>query len=346
MKRKLIVLHHIPIDYSISGPIRFMVRMFNNLEYKKILSEQYNFEVITSLDIQSTTGLNNKQFVKNIKNNEQFKDAIIFAIHPGGFSGIHATLGDSKNVKYIIWQDDLHYFSNFAKDNTTSKQKYCGKFTCPILDKVDYLVTPSRIYFQNLGISDYDNKIIDFFYFLDSTWFDNLRNQSYLQRHNQVILSGSISGGYKSRQDFYALKTLYQDFDSLIYKLDRPTKHGERVIIEMNYYNKLSEFKGAFVGHHEFPINFCLAKHIEVLMCGCLGFYEPNPLLESQLGLKEYIHYVPCYDKGKLIENHEFYKNWMSSKEGEKIAKAGQEFVINTYGNRQIEKLFRFFQEC
>lgn len=42
----------------------------------------------------------------------------------------------------------------------------------------------------------------------------------------------------------------------------------------VNYYNKLSEFKAAFVGHHDFPLNFLLAKHIEVLMCGCLGFFR------------------------------------------------------------------------
>jgi hypothetical protein len=47
-------------------------------------------------------------------------------------------------------------------------------------------------------------------------------------------------------------------------------------LTELNYYLKLSEYKGAFVGHHEYPLNFLLAKHIEVLMCGCLGFFEKN----------------------------------------------------------------------
>lgn len=346
MKRKLLVLHHIPLDYSISGPIRFMIRMFNDEKYKKILLEQHGFEVVTSLDIKTNTGLNNREFVKTIKNSDEFNNAIIFAIHPGGFSGIHGSLNVRKNIKYLIWQDDLHYFSNFAEDNATSKQKYCGKYTCKILDAANYIVTPSSIYFKNLGITDYDSKVINLFYFLDPIWFENLSCRPYKQRTNQIILSGSITDGYKSRVQFFNLKSISGDFNDLIYKLDRPTKHGDRKMVEMNYYNKLSEFKAAFVGHHEFPINFCLAKHIEVLMCGCLGFYEPNPLLETQLGLKAYKHYIPCFENGTLIQDINFYKKWIDSEEGEYIAKTGQEFVMNNFGNIQIKKFFELFQRC
>lgn len=346
MSRKLIVLHHIPIDYSISGPIRFMIRMFNEEKYKKLLYEKYGLSVITSLDIKTSYNLTNREFVKTIRNKEEFANGIIFAIHPGGFSGIHGSLGSNKNIKYIVWQDDLHYFSNFAFDKNTSKQKYCGKFTCPILDKADYLVTPSPVYFKNQKITEYDNKLIDLFYFLNPDWFDNLRGHSYKQRLNKIILSGTTSSGYKSRIEFNKLKTVSSDFDDLIYKLERPTKNGDRKMTEMNYYNKLSEFKAAFVGHYEFPINFCLAKHIEVLMCGCLGFYEQNPLLESQLGLKAYEHYIPCCVDGVPMKDINFYNKWMNSEEGEQIAKNGQEYVMNNFGDKQMEKLFKLFKNC
>jgi hypothetical protein len=79
---------------------------------------------------------------------------------------------------------------------------------------------------------------------------------------------------------------------------------------ELNYYNKLAKYKSAFVGHHIFPINFLLAKHIEVLMCGCLGFFEKNDLLFSQLGLIEFVHYIPCTDEsGDVIDDYDFYIN-------------------------------------
>ena len=105
---------------------------------------------------------------------------------------------------------------------------------------------------------------------------------------------------------------------------------------EMNYYNKLSEFKAAFVGHLLFPINYVVAKHIEVLMCGCLGFFEKNPLLEKELGLIEFVHYIPCSDdNGNLIEDENFYLKWLEK--GEQIAINGAIYVREKFGQKYID---------
>lgn len=113
---------------------------------------------------------------------------------------------------------------------------------------------------------------------------------------------------------------------------------------EINYYNELSKYKSAFVGHHNYPLNYLLAKHIEVLMCGCLAFFEPNILLKEQLGLIEYEHYVPCFDENGLIKDEDFYINWMNSKEGEEIAYNGKEYV-KKFGKDYIKELINFFNK-
>lgn len=353
MQRTIIVLHHKPLDYSVSGPIRFFIRLFNDEYYKRILLEKYNLKVISSLDIENTYKQTNREFLKYIKNKKLFSNSIVLGIHPAGFSRVNKILGPDTKIKTILWQDDLHFFANFAPDNQTSNQKYVGKFTCFLLDTVSYIITPSFVYMKNLELSEYYHKTVDIFYCLDPIWFEKLKDKQYKERTDRIILSGAIGGGYKSRIEFDNLRIESKDFGGLIFKLEHPGRKNKHLdmknnlnMVEMNYYEKLSEFKGAFVGHHEFPINFCLAKHIEILMCGCLGFYEPNPLLKSQLGLKAFEHYVPCYKDGKLIDDIEFYKKWMNSEEGEKIASTGQKYVMENFGNKQIEKLFSFLQNC
>lgn len=345
MLRKLVVLHHMPTDYNVNNLIRFLIGMFNDARYRKILLEKYNLEVITTVDVQSNLNMDNGEFVEFITNKESCANLIILGIQPGGFLYMKK-ISNLDGIKLIAWQDDLHYFSKFSVDEQTSIQKYVGKFTSEILDKMDYLITPSAVYIKNLELENYYGKVVDLFYCLNPDWFDIFKDKPYENRLDKIILSGAVGGGYKSRIMFNGLKSKSAEFNDFIYKLEHPTKKKKSNMFGLNYYNKLSEFKGAFVGHYDFPINFCLAKHIEVLMAGCLGFYEPNPLLQTQLGLKEFEHYVPCYKDGNLIEDIEFYKNWIQSSEGKDIAKRGQEYVMENFGSKQIDKLFLFLQNC
>jgi hypothetical protein len=79
-------------------------------------------------------------------------------------------------------------------------------------------------------------------------------------------------------------------------------------------------------------------------MCGCLAFFEPNILLKEQLGLIEYKHYIPCFDKNGLIKDENFYINWMNSKEGEEVANNGKEYV-KKFGKDYIKELINFFNK-
>ena len=221
---------------------------------------------------------------------------------------------------------------------------YSEKYNPMYLDKFDILITPSPIYFKNLGITEYDNKIKFLFYLLNPDQYNQLNYNNYDNRKNQIILSGVVGGGYKTRIDLLNLKNKSYEFNNLIYHQITPGYTNNNHMTEMNYYNKLSEYKGAFVGHHLFPINFCLAKHIETLMCGCLGFFERNPLLKEELGLIEFIHYIPCSDEyGNLIQDVSFYTNWLEK--GKEIAMNGSKYIREKFGENYLDEYLKIIND-
>lgn len=348
--KKLVVVHYTDKNYSINSLIRSLIKVFNTEKYKNILLEKYGLEVVTSIDISTKLNSTDFRIIEEINGgNADFDGSIFFGIHPYGISHIKKfsqEVKKKKNIKTVLWLDDLHHFAHYdkiRKDRGISVQKYSEKYDPLFIASLDYLLSPSLVYFRNLDIIEYDSKLIDMFYFLPPYCFEK-QFQPYSNRKNEIILSGVIGGGYTSRILFQQMKKRTPVFDKLIHIQPHPRGDPESrdTVTEMDYYNKLSEFKAAFVGHHVFPINFLLAKHIEVLMCGCLGFFEPNSLLESQLGLKEYVHYIPCYNDGKMIEDINFYTEWIDN--GEEIAKDGQQFVMENFGERQLYKMFDFFK--
>lgn len=337
--RKLILISKTSKHNTCSYVVRLTVDIFRDPLYTKILSEKYGIDVI----------INPKLSVINerLRKSKEYDDAILLGVQPHGFHSIcnlDQEIIKNRRIKLVGWQNDPHFFArSVVKNKTGLVQNYSDKiYPIPTLEKLDKFMTPSAVYFKNLKIVEYDDKIVDFFYFLNPNYFPQLLEKSYATRKKQILLSGSMAAGYTSRHKFEQLRKSTDDFESIIVKLKHPGYSYEKnaAMTDLNYYNKLSEYKGAFVGHHNFPLNFLLGKHIEVLMCGCLGFYEPNPLLEPQLGLIENVHYISCYKDGKLIQDYNFYKNWIESGEGEKIAKQGQEYVMENFGEKRIHKFF------
>jgi hypothetical protein len=325
---KLIVLSHSD-DYSVSGLIRYLIRMF----YDDWVVEEFKksgIEIVTSKHIKEVLNKTEVEYLKEINSNE---GCLIFGIHPYGWE---MAIEYCPNVKKIIWQDDLHYFANFTDRKGESVQEYSEKFDIKCIDDINFLVTPSSIYFKNLGIET--DKLIDFFYFLDDK---NFIENKFTDRKDGIVLSGVVFKGYNSRLEFDKLRN-EESFKNLICKIEHPGYEKNKHMTEFNYYSELTKYKAAFVGHHCFPLNFLLAKHIEVLMCGCLGFFEPNPLLKDQLGLIEYVHYIPCFDENGLIKDANFYLNWINSDEGHKISIRGKEYVRSKFGKEYVKKFIDF----
>jgi hypothetical protein len=342
--KKIIVLS-LCQNYDVGGLVRYFIKMFENNELFG-----NHFEVITSKKIREEYGLFEvdgweaqsieKDFIKKIKEDD-IDQYIILGIHP---YGLHTAIESETKIKKIAWTNDPHYFSNYAERNGETVQDFSESFDPEILEKIDYLITPSKIWFKNLKIEKYEQKIKYFFYFLNEELFSKTGNKNYEQRISKIVLSGCVGGGYLSRIEFDKLRTT-KNFKDLIYKIEHPGYENNEHMTDINYYDELTKYRAAFVGHYKPPINFLLAKHIEVLMCGCLGFFEPNPLLETELGLIAFEHYIPCFDENnQLIKDENFYKNWMESKEGEEIAENGKSYVREKFGKKYIQELIEFLK--
>jgi hypothetical protein len=73
-----------------------------------------------------------------------------------------------------------------------------------------------------------------------------------------------------------------------------------------------------------------------------LAFFEPNDLLEKELGLKPFEHYIPCFDENGLIKDPNFYIDWISK--GGSIAENGKKYVREKFGNKYILEFIDFLK--
>ena len=330
-------------DYGIGGLVRYFIKLHDKID-TSIKFIKSGYKIITYKNICKYIDLENKiissidkfiNYINIISTNSQKN--IIFNFH---LYNIDLFIINKKNNYLVGWTNDPHSFAHYIKDENNEQvcvQTYSKKYKSEHLNKLDLLITPSPIYFKNLDITEYDHKIKFLFYILNPDFYNKLDYNNYSNRKNQIILSGTVNEGYRSRLYFNNLKTKSDTFNNLIYYQISPGNENNAHMTEMNYYNKLCEFKGAFVGHYNFPINFCLAKHIEILMCGCVGFFEKNLLLEKELGLIEFVHYIPCSDeKGNLIEDEKFYEEWLEK--GNEIAVNGAKYVRERFGENYIDE--------
>jgi hypothetical protein len=374
----LVVLNNVNKNYDVGSLVRYMIKMYYDYDISLLFLKNgikivncdnimnNNYILVSNMfqdkmyDANVTNTSNSsdtlydevmfdekiKTFTMHVDKVEKFKNAIYFIIH--SFVRVSSQLLDDKQIKKILWLNDLHAFANNVQeriDKNIEVQNYDNPYDIPILDKINYLITPSMQYFKNLKINKYDNKVKYLFYILDHKKFQQIEYNNYDKRKNKIILSGDIhASGYKTRAQLNEYRCNDKNFNTYVDLLPHPGYKNNEHITDMNYYKKLCEYKGAFVGNYVYPINFLLAKHIEILMCGCLGFFERNILLRQQLGLIEYVHYIPSTDiHGNTISNINYYIYWLESEHGKKIAKTGAEYVREKYGIKYIQEYINFY---
>lgn len=261
----------------------------------------------------------------------KYEKIIFLGFHPTPFQPFiryNKELKKYSNIKTILWQDDLHAY--FEVEEKRVK-----------LDYADHIITPSPIYFENL-YPEYLAKTSFFFYSADFAENEQF-SKKWEKRFDKIILSGCVNKGYRIRVDIANEMAKNKEFGEICDFIKKPKmkeyNYKDNIILPygINYYKILGKFKGAFFGYYEYPKNFNLAKILEILSMGCIGFFEYSPLLEKELGLIAMKHYVPCtnMETGKLITNVEYYKYYLENRDGKgkEIAENGREHIRKNFSN-------------
>jgi len=270
-----------------------------------------------------------------------FSKIIFLGFHPNPFNIIQKYYNEIKkyNCFTILWQDDLHAY--FNAESRTKK-----------LNFADLIITPSPIYLKNINSPIYDKSAF-FFYSVDFKFIKGC-SQKFSKRKHKIILSGCVNPQYRIRNDIYNEMIANKKFSNITDFLKKPKlkeynyKNKNILPYGINYYKILGNYKGAFFGYYEQPLNFNLAKIIEILSVGCIGFFEESPLLKDELGLLPYVHYVPCTQNGELITKIKYYEYFLSNEDGTgmKIAEQGRKYVEENFSNNNgINNYIKIFND-
>jgi len=267
----------------------------------------------------------------------KFTKIIFLGFHPIPFNIIQKYYTQIKNVKNcftILWQDDLQAY--FSTPSRITK-----------LNFADFILTPSPIYLENKEPSLL-NKTKFLFYHFDPHLIKNI-TVPFDHRKNQILLSGVTNEGYPIRNEILLLLKENHSLSEIATYLKKPRQKEfeyppNSQPFGINYYKVLAKYKGAFFGYHQYPLNFNLAKIIEILSVGCIGFFEESPLLEKELGLIAFKHYVPCTSENKLITKVKYYQYFLSNDIGRNIALEGQKYIYENFSNEKaIPKFIDIF---
>lgn len=351
--RKIIFLHYMKDKYTVSYSVQLNFKMLyfmkdymktkgveviginefipNAIDKNKIIDQNINL-TLSDVEIQDIYDRTISNMLNKIQNTTDYDNSIIMGFHPKGFDQIfrndHHKIIKSKSIKTVLWHDDLQAF------NINQKKPLREIIIDHRFDKADMILTPSITYFQNIK-SPYLTKSVFYFYCFNEKFYKDLPINNFRNRIPKILLSGACGANYPIRLQLYnhwknnkngpiGIAKLMDYFDHPGY--DRQKNQGKTGI---DYYKKLASYRAAFFGFLRWPINWPLAKIIEILASGTLGFFEESPELKEKLGLIKFKHYVPILmDKDKkLIFDENYYKKYLHTQEGEKIANEGCKYV-------------------
>ena len=237
------------------------------------------------------------------------------------------------NIKTIFWMDDLHFpckeDNRFDLNLINNDERYIN---------CDLIVSPSVDYFININ-SILQNKCKFLFYFFDEKLIDKYNPKyDYYYRKNKILLSGKINDlSYTSRKLIYTSYTKNKDlYDYLQHPGYKNFNHN---FIHKNYYDKLCEYKICILGLANYPLDFLLAKVIEILGTGSLGLFQKSNLYYERLGLIKNKHYIEIdFVNDKLVLDNEKYKTFFYNPYYMKIAQNGYDFIKEKFNSYSFIK--------
>lgn len=273
-----------------------------------------------------------KNLVKNILSSDEYDGSVILFHQISGYSYfnmIDQKLKD-KNIKKILIFNDTH------------TQRYINHSSMQFFD----IMLFNSLTFVKLFYTEYLKKVHIYPF---SLGYDFMKEINLNNRNNKILLYGSIG------KDVYPLRTtmynyyknnkknyldIFEHFGSV-----RKRKHNN-VGVQF-YYRTLTKYRASIATSSKYPIRYLVAKYVEILGCGCLGFFEYHEELDI-LGFKPYEHYIPINTittekyitkdglKSKQFDANKFeklIKRYLGTPEGEIIRKNGYNFVLNNFSD-------------
>ena len=293
------------------------------------------------------------KLMKDIYTTNNYNNSVIYGIQPMGFDPFlrdkievgfpisNYEILKSKNIKVIIYHDDLHGYP-FIKNNrqmvddhillgTPINRSILQDIRC---DRCDVLLSHAAPFFNHLKI--YGNKTRLYFTPLDDIIYSMFTPETFYERKPKILLTGAI-GGYPLRTAIYDQLNIKNPIAIKHYEwFDHPGKILELTSCKKgglySYYVKIAEYRAAVVGYYKKPLDHILYKTFEILATGTLLFSQETVHLQN-IGMKKYIHYVPLTE-ASIVDNAHLSK-FMNTNVGKQIAKNGYNFVKSYMDNKK-----------
>lgn len=369
--RTITIFHYLKENYTVSYSVILMFKYYgmmkdyfqskgwkvmyitdyieNQNDYTKITNLQENMKLSDEQinEIYQKAILN---FIQRVKDTNELDNSYAIGHHPKGYDPLFTEpnykIFREKGLKLLLWQDDLHHL--WRNQNKTWTDEVSDRR----FDRTDVILSPSKKFYQNLQ-HPYLSKTEFYFYCFNENFFNKLPVNNFFKRKNKIILTGAVGYQYPLRNQIYNFwrwnKESGRGFSKYIDVFNHPGydrhKNGGRT--GLDYYKLLNGYKGAFMAYLVHPINYPVAKIVEILACGTLGFFQYDKVLD-EMGLVRFKHYVPIKmdNLGKMDMDEKYYLKYLTTQEGEKIAAEGCKFVREKFTmKKKADELIRILEK-
>jgi hypothetical protein len=245
------------------------------------------------------------------------------------------------------------------------------------LTMVDRIISPTIIYFKNIESPYYDKcRFVPYSFNNLKYQYTSLADfNNFFNRIPKILVPNGAYLNYPFRNilyHIYILKTEKQRFiegikakylsedikdDVMLYSAKNEFKNIVEIMPSCKLYNRsnttyneergfrfirhLQQYMAVFILFGHYPIDFMLCKILESMLAGNTVIIEYKPYLKSQLGLQEYVHYVPLLVfEGKLVLDVDYYKQYLNTDLGFQIAKRGHEYAIEHFCDERVALLW------
>jgi hypothetical protein len=373
----LIIIHPPCIDYLVSKEVMSQYDFLKNAKHileKNNINLIYFYELLPPeqgkkyYDIEENFKYSfNELFIEEYHKKDlpyllkiverEYKNSIVHC-----FEG-----GEGKNFKskYKIFSiydpHSLNTLKNVDKYNILNI-KHHKLDNSNIIENIDLIITSSQKYFDNIK-SKYMEKteFIPFSYNSNNKKIFELQDfNNYFNRKRKILMSGSTSvyshrkiitflkqkGGQSYLQDRVINIDKREVFSNIVeimpYEIYNRTNTKYDEERGIRYLRTLSKYMGAFMCFGDFPLDFHLCKLWEIMLSGCVAFIEPKDILQTDLGLIPYMHYVPMLidENNKFIIDMEHYNKYLGTEEGLKIAKQGFEYIRDNFTDEKVAERY------